>query len=224
MKASTSPPSATATRAADLAAAEIRRQIQDGFLAPGQRLIEAELMTQVPVGRSTLREAFLKLAAEGLVELQHQRGACVRRMSRVAMSELFQLRECLEGYAAGLAAGRIALASHRAWLQEARAVWLKRDVLDNELAHMENNVPLHEGIVAMAGNQRLADMLRPLDLPGYRLQFLRLLDGEQRVVSAHQHLDIIDAILAGKPARAEKLMREHVRRAGRLALLIPGLV
>lgn len=224
MKASLLPPSSTPTKAADFAAADIRRQIQDGLLAPGQRLIEAELMAQLPVGRSTLREAFLKLAAEGLVELQHQRGACVRRLSRTAMSELFQMRECLEGYAAGLAASRVALGSHRAWLEEARAVWLTRDVLDNELAHMENNVPLHGGIVAMAGNARLVDMLRPLDLPAYRLQFLRLLDAEQRVISARQHLDIIDAILSGKVARAEKLMREHVRRAGQLALLMPGLV
>lgn len=224
MKSIDSRPAASITKAADLAAAEIRRQIQDGFLAPGQRLIEAELMAHMPVGRSSLREAFLKLAAEGLLELQHQRGACVRRMTRAAMSELFQMRECLEGYAAGLAAQRVDMASHRAWLAEARAVWQAREVRDNELAHMENNVPLHDGIVAMAGNQRLAEMLRPLDLPGYRLQFLRLLDGEQRERSARQHLDIIDAILAGQAARAEKRMRAHVRRAGQLALLIPGLL
>ena len=224
MKALASRPAARITKAADLAAAEIRRQIHDGFLAPGQRLIEAELMAHMPVGRSSLREAFLKLAAEGLLELQHQRGACVRRMTRAAMSELFQLRECLEGYAAGLAAKRVDVASHRAWLAEARAVWQAREVRDNELAHMENNVPLHDGIVAMAGNKRLAEMLRPLDLPGYRLQFLRLLDSEQRARSAREHIDIIDAVVAGKAARAETLMRAHVRRAGQLALLIPGLL
>ena len=44
MKSIDSRPTASVTKAADLAAAEIRRQIQDGFLAPGQRLIEAELM------------------------------------------------------------------------------------------------------------------------------------------------------------------------------------
>ena len=224
MKALASRPTARITKAADVAAAEIRQQIHDGFLAPGQRLIEAELMARMPVGRSSLREAFLKLAAEGLLELQHQRGACVRRMTRAAMSELFQMRECLEGYAAGLAAKRVDVASHRAWLAEARAVWQAREVRDNELAHMENNVPLHDGIVAMAGNKRLAEMLRPLDLPGYRLQFLRLLDSEQRERSAHEHVDIIDAVVAGKAARAETLMRAHVRRAGQLALLIPGLL
>jgi DNA-binding GntR family transcriptional regulator len=211
------------TKAADIAAAEIRRQIQEGFLAPGQRLIEAELMAQLPASRSTLREAFLKLAAEGLLELQHQRGACVRRMTRASLAELFQMRECLEGFAAGLAATRCAAGARPAWLDEARAVWLGDEVLHNELSHMENNVPLHEGIVALAGNTRLAAALKPLELPGYRLQFLRLLDQQQRNVSARQHVDIIDAIVAGKCAAAEKLMRAHVRRAGELAQLIPGL-
>ena len=210
-------------KAADVAAAEIRRQIQEGFLAPGQRLIEAELIGQLPVSRSTLREAFLKLAADGLIELQHQRGACVRRMTRADLAELFQMRECLEGYAAALAAQRMKQHSSRVWLLEARAVWLADDVLDNELTHMENNVPLHDGIVAMAGNKRLQSALKLLELPGYRLQFLRLLDRAQRTVSARQHIDIIDAVLAGKPVQAEKLMRAHVRRAGELAQLIPGL-
>lgn len=211
-------------KAADLAAAEIRRQIQEGFLAPGQRLIEAELMGQLPVGRSSLREAYLKLAAEGLVELQHQRGACVRRMTRADLAELFQLRECLEGFAAGLAAQHGSAAGHHAWLHEARAVWHSDEVLNNELTHMENNVPLHDGIVAMAGNGRLRASLKLLELPAYRLQFLRLLDREQRALSATQHVEIIDAILAGKASQAEKLMRAHVRRAAQLAQSIPGLV
>jgi DNA-binding GntR family transcriptional regulator len=210
-------------KAADIAADEIRRQIQQGLLAPGQRLIEAELMNQLPVGRSTLREAFLKLAAEGLVELQHQRGACVRRMTRADLAELFQMRECLEGYACALAAARVEQGSNRAWLREARSVWLAHDVLDNELTHMENNVPLHDGIVAMAANSRLRAALKLLELPGYRLQFLRLLDREQRAISARQHIDIIDALVAGKAAQAEKLMRAHVRRAALLAQNIAGL-
>lgn len=223
MKLATPPPHETARKAAVQAADTIRRWILEGLLSPGQRLIEAELITQIPVSRSTLREAFLKLEGEGLVELRHQRGAFVKRLTRAAMSELFEMRECLEGYAAGLAASRVGQGSHRAWLSEARAVWLDEAVLANEMTHMENNVPLHDGIVAMSGNARLAVALRQLELPGYRLQFLRLLDREQRAVSARQHVAVIDAILAGKTAQAEKLMREHVRRAGCLALDIPGL-
>lgn len=213
-----------ATKAADFAVAAIRRLIEDGALAPGQRLIEAELLQQVPVSRSTLREAYVRLAAAGLVELQHQRGACVRRLTRAALAEMFELRAGLEGFAAGLAAQRVAAGAPRAWLTEARAVWAGGEVLDNALSHMENNVPLHAGIVALAGNQRLAQALAPLELPAYRLQFLRLLDAPQRAASAREHVALIDALLAGRAARAEQLMRTHVRRAGELAQRIEGLL
>lgn len=210
-------------KAADFAAEAIRRLIEDGALAPGQRLIEAELLERVPVARGTLREAFVKLAAAGLVELRHQRGACVRRLSRAALAEMFELREGLEGYAAGLATRRIAAGAPAAFLSEARAVWRGAAARANALAHMENNVPFHAGIVTLAGNRRLAQALAPLELPAYRLQFLRLLDREQLEASAAEHLALIDALLEGRAARAEKLMRAHVRRAGQLAQRIVGL-
>ena len=89
---------------------------------------------------------------------------------------------------------------------------------------MEENVDLHATIIAMAGNQRLIRMLEPLQIPGYRMQFLQLLDDERRVRSAEEHIAIIDTLLAGDAGRAERLMREHVRNAGKLAKQIPGLL
>ncbi|MGE0486355.1 MAG: GntR family transcriptional regulator [Gammaproteobacteria bacterium] len=219
----TTPTGTAGPKTADVAAEYIRRQITEGFLAPGQRLIEAELMTQLAVSRSSLREAFVKLAGAGLVELEHQRGARVRRLSRADMAELFEMREALEGYAAGLAARRVDAGGHRVWLAEARAVWTGTEVLGDALAHMENNVPLHDGLVAMAGNVRLRTTLAQFELPAYRLQFMRLLDRVEREESAREHLAIIDAILGGRAAMAEKRMRAHVRRAGALAQAIPGL-
>lgn len=214
---------ARAGKAAGIAASLLRNRILDGALAPGQRLIESELMAATAVGRSTLREAFLLLEAEGLVELRHQRGAIVRQLSRTDMRELFQIRASLEGLAAGLAAARVECDGHRQWLRAMRAEWSGDAVRSNELAHMERNVPLHDGIVSMSGNARLVRTLKPLQIPGYRLQFLRLLDRAQREVSVREHLAIIDAILAGQAARADRLMRAHVARAGALAETIPGL-
>src|SRR5262245_49693649 len=94
------------TKAAMHAAEVIRLKILEGLLSPGQRLIEPDLMSELGVGRSTIREAFLRLDAEGYVELRHQRGAIVRRMTRRDMAELFEVREQLEGLAASLSAAR----------------------------------------------------------------------------------------------------------------------
>lgn len=214
---------ATDLKAAAYAAEAIRHRILDGLLSPGQRLIEAELIQELDVGRSTIREALLKLDAEGFVELRHQRGAVVKRMTRRDMAELFAIRERLEGLAAAVAATHINEGDNRRRLLAARAVWEREDVLNNELTHMEENVPFHNTIIAMSDNHRLAKILQPLQIPGYRMQFLKLMDRKYCETSAAEHKKIADAILAGKSDLAEALMREHVQRAGELAQLIPGL-
>lgn len=211
-------------KAAKYAAEIIRLKILDGMLSPGQRLIESDLMVELEVGRSTIREAFLKLEAEGFVELRHQRGAIVRRMTRRDMSELFEVRERLEGLAAALCATKVDQGDNRSQLREMRDLWKQQAVRRDSVEHMASNVDLHHGIALMADNQRLIRMLEPLQVPGYRIQFLDQLNQQQRDQSAEEHIAILDVILAGDSGKAERLMREHVRRAGRLAQRIPGLI
>lgn len=218
----------TDTKAALYAAEAIRARILEGLFSPGQRLIESDLMAELDVGRSTIREAFLRLDADGFVELRHQRGAVVRRLTRRDMAELFEVRERLEGLGAALAAANVAAnvaaQGNREWLAAARKLWRQDEVLGNALKHMEENVAFHHGIMVMGGNQRLLRMLEPLQMPGYRMQFLQLIDDRHRQTSASEHIGIIDAILAGDAVKAERLMREHVRHAAGLAQQIPGLL
>jgi DNA-binding GntR family transcriptional regulator len=211
-------------KAAKYAAEIIRLKILDGMLSPGQRLIELDLMSELDVGRSTIREAFLKLEADGFVELRHQRGAIVRRMTRRDMAELFDVRERLEGLAASLCAAHVDHGGNRARLRELREVWKQQSVRRDSIEHMASNVELHRGIILLADNQRLIRILEPLQVPGYRMQFLDMLDQQQREQSAEDHVAILDAILAGDGTKAERLMREHVRHAGKLAQQIPGLL
>nr|BAH60852.1 transcriptional regulator [carbazole-degrading bacterium OC11S] len=201
----------------------IREKIMDGLLSPGQRLIESELMKEFGIGRSTIRETYLKLEAKGLVELRHQRGAIVKKMTKRDMAELFAIRQQLEGMAAALAAENIDKGQNRQWLMQAREIWSQDYVLSNELRHMEENVPFHEGIIGMAGNHLLAKMLQPLQIPGYRMQYLRLMTRDYCEKSSDDHIKIADAILAGDSETAEKLMQDHVKSAADLAQRIPGL-
>jgi DNA-binding GntR family transcriptional regulator len=201
----------------------LRAKILSGDLAPGQRLIEADLMAELDVGRSAIREAFLQLDADGLVELRHQKGAAVTKLSRQEMSQLFDIRERLEGFAAFLAAQRIDVTGNRAWLKAQRENWMRAEMLQNERTHMEENSPFHDGIIAMGGNDRLVEVLHRLQVPAYRQRFLKVLDEDRRQESVEDHVMVIDAILAGDAHKAEELMRLHVRRTGELALKIEGL-
>jgi DNA-binding GntR family transcriptional regulator len=216
-------PRSSDVKVAHAVAETLRRRILGGDFVPGQRLVEADLIASFEVSRATIREAFIQLDSEGLVELRHQRGAAVTRLTRKELSDLFEVRERLEGLAAFLAAGRAHEPENRAWLEAQRANWSRAVMLHNERTHMEENVPLHQGIIAMSGNARLADIIHRLQVPAYRQRFLELLDEARRQESVDDHLMILEAVLAGDGPKAEEFMRLHVRRAGALALRIADL-
>jgi DNA-binding GntR family transcriptional regulator len=88
------------------AAAPLRTQVLDVLrnailtmqFAPGQRLIERELIDLTGVSRTTIREALRELAAEGLVKTIPQKGAIVVALSPEEAEELYDLREVLESH------------------------------------------------------------------------------------------------------------------------------
>src|SRR5919204_2708887 len=96
--------STSAKTAVDRAADGIRERLLAGDYAPGQRLIEVELVEELQVGRNTVREALARLASDGVVKIEPHRGASVPRLSVKELEELYAVREVLEGLAARLAA------------------------------------------------------------------------------------------------------------------------
>lgn len=74
----------------------LRAAILDFRLAPGQRLVERELMEQLGVSRTTVREALRELSSEGLVSLVPQRGAIVTAPSLREAEDLYEVRSALE--------------------------------------------------------------------------------------------------------------------------------
>src|SRR5574342_711822 len=104
---------------------QLMEQIRSGSLRPGDRLpTEHELARALDVGRSSVREALRGLIAFGLIETKAGRGAVVtqqarsplahvrssahllERVQKTALLDLLEVRECLEGQAAELAAQR----------------------------------------------------------------------------------------------------------------------
>ena len=79
----------TEIKTGTLVADTLRQWIVNGELAPGQRLIEADLRKSLDASRSTVREVLIQLNGEGLVELVHQRGAFVTRLSEKELLDLF---------------------------------------------------------------------------------------------------------------------------------------
>ena len=78
--------------------------IREGEFHPGERIKEASVAKSLGISRTPVREAIRRLQSEGRVIIEPQRGAVVAELDRLEISELYLLRQELEGIAARFAA------------------------------------------------------------------------------------------------------------------------
>jgi len=186
--------------------ASLRQEIIAGSLRPGDRLVERELADRFGVSRVPVREAIRALVAEGFVHFETPRRTVVRRLTPNDVRELFELREALEVYAAGLAAERVTpedLARMAELLDRAATA---TEAGDAELITDINSL-LHDRIVAMAGNTLLTEALEPV---AGRLRWMTRRNEEWPQLLV-EHRELYEAIASGDPDRARAHALAHVR-------------
>ena len=215
------------TTAVEATTQAIRQAILRDRYAPGQRLIEAELMREHLVSRGPVREALRRLASEGLIDIEPYRGAVVRRLSRKSLADAFELREVLEGVAARAAADRFADALQN----EDEAAILLRDFIEGEASededadqHLVENSAFHAAIVKLSGNMHTAALLSNTQTPALRAHFSMLLDKPAMRRSLVEHREIAMAIMKGDAAGAERAIRKHLRSTAKLTQKLPDFL
>jgi DNA-binding GntR family transcriptional regulator len=188
----------------------LRQGIVHGKLAPGERLRSDALANELRVSRTPVREALRKLEAEGLVEHSGSR-LVVRALSEQDLTELFYVREALEGMAARLAAENATpseIAEIRELLDDMETV-RRRGALEM-LRRLTGE--FHQLISRASHNNRLVQALTTL-LDNVRKIQTSTLFGEGRAAQALQeHRELLAAITAGHGDRAEMLARAHRRK------------
>lgn len=209
--------------AVDRAYEAIRAQILSGEIAPGERLREEELVRQIGVSRTPVREALRRLEADGYTVVQPNRGAMVPLYTKRDVDEIYGLRALLEGHAARRAATRVTaeqVAHLEALSQEFRQLEdrlesndpAKTDI-DRQLERARINQDFHETILAAADNTRLAQIVRQLAQVALSARAF----GDDHVKDATRaiasHDDLIRALRSGHPDWAEATMRSHVHNA-----------
>jgi DNA-binding GntR family transcriptional regulator len=187
----------------------VRTAIHQGEFVPNQRLVEADLSVQFGASRAAVRTALVQLAAEGLVERVQNRGARVRAVSLDEAIEISEVRMVVEGLCAAKAAERATDDDLRV-LREIGTDMQGAVDRGDVFGYSELNRRLHAGVRAVAGQKVAGDVLERLRGQNVRHQFrLALLPGRASV-SLPQHLEIVDAICARDPRRAESAMRAHL--------------
>ena len=192
---------------------KLKRALTEGHLPPGARLSEPELAELLGVSRTPVREALMRLAQEGLVELLPGRGARVRELTPEEVHEVYVVRAALEAEAARLAATRHApddLAALAAAQAELEAL-----PPEDVAAQTAADARFHAALVAASGNRELERLFHQLDA---KLALARRYssDENQSPKTLAEHRAILEAILAGDPDRAAAAARAHIERFERL--------
>lgn len=199
----------------------IKEGVRLGNYVPGQRLIENDFVSEMGFSRGPLREALRRLEAEGVVLLEKNRGAVVRRWTREDIHHLYDVREILEPQAARLAAGRVAADPELQRKIESSRRRMRKTAEDAVSAYVRENVRFHVLIAELSGNPWLERIIATLQLPIDRLAVFQFVTKGESESSLHDHEEIIDAILAGAAPHAEKTMRAHLKSSRKMVVSLP---
>ena len=189
---------------------QIREFIVDGITsgrwAPGERIVERRIATELGVSQGPVREALRQLETLRLIESMPNRGARVREFTEQDLAEIFPVRAGLEQTAAELAlprmAGRIeSLERHSERLAEA-------DQAGDPVAQIRHGIAFHREIVAASGNRMLMAVWESLGIEIWTTLSIRLHKTELHEKSA-EHAQIMEAFRRQDPV-APRLLHDHV--------------
>ena len=194
---------------AERAYAELRDRIVTLRLAPGTVLREDELMADLGIGRTPLREAVKRLALENLVAVQPRRGTFVTGVEAADIVNISEVRAELESYAAELAAVRMndeAREQAEELLQEIDEVTRPHD--QEWLMRFDERI--HHFIWEASGNPYLVETLEQYFTHSLRIWYLVLDRVPGLGHAVHDQTHLLEALLARDGVRARNNMREHV--------------
>jgi DNA-binding GntR family transcriptional regulator len=187
----------------------LRRAILSGELAPGERLHAEKLAAKWGVSATPLRETFQRLAGDGLVVVEPQRGARVAPLDADEAVEIYEMRLLLDP--AALRASMEVGANDGGYQDDVDLALRKLSVRHRSLvAFHEAHRAFHLACVSRCPNSRLLRQVEQLLEHSQRFQVVSRAAGAQRDAGA-EHQALRDAIAAGRTASAADLLERHLR-------------
>jgi DNA-binding GntR family transcriptional regulator len=211
------------SRSAEKLVSQIKQDIADGVLKPGDQLEEAALSERFGVSRTPIREAVRSMVDSGLLETRPRKGAFVRTLSAKELLDLFDVAAELEAMASRVTADKLLQSDVQLIKDGLDACYAAAEVGDAK-AYGQANLDFHRAIHKASGNYWLSEQLKQIELHinAYRSMPYEVRGRLEKSVQEHQ--EIFDAIMAGDGEKARILMRDHMMLQGqRLPSLIQAL-
>jgi DNA-binding GntR family transcriptional regulator len=208
-------PGASRASRGDHAYQQLFEAIESGSLKPGARLREVELSEWVGASRTPIREALGRLEGEGLIARDPSRGMIVAELDHGMVAELYDMREVLEGTAAGLAARHASEAEIDALREIAQR---DREIGDDPVRLARCNRLFHEAMFRCAHNRFLLRAVQSLRQSMVLLGQTTLGIAGRAETARREHAAIVDAIARHDAEAATVAARAHIRAAYRARL------
>lgn len=185
----------------------LRQRIIGCELSPGTRLSEQEVADQYQLSRQPVREAFIRLTGDGLIEVRPQRGTFVTRIDLEWVLCTRFIRESVEADLARRAARRATPAQIQALFAQITQQEQAADAA--QLARLDEE--FHASLAAIAGKAMVWTHLQQIKIHLDRARhLLTALMARDAVID--QHRAVVEAVASGEPDRAEAAIRLHLRR------------
>lgn len=190
----------------------LEEDILTGKLAGGVQLKEMALAARFESSRTPVRGALHRLAEDGLVKLNANRGATVMGITESDIDDIYAMRMRLEGLASRLAAERMT-PEKKAELSSVVTLAEIFCSTGDDAQGSEMDSRFHRMIYEASGSRHLCKTLSELhrNIKAYRMH--ALCDAERARLSVAEHRGILDAILSGNADEAERLTAVHINNA-----------
>jgi DNA-binding GntR family transcriptional regulator len=195
---------------ADKAYKQIKEKIVTIEMKPGAVIREVELMKDLELGRTPIREALKRLQSENLVIATPRRGMFVSDVAITDLTQIYEIRVELEALCARLAAERInpkQLVEMKTLANQLRMA----DKTDFDQL-MDLDCRFHESLYQAANNKFLSDELDHLHNLSLRIWYMALAYTRPEDIDVDAHIEILSAIEARDSLHAESRMRKHIEK------------
>lgn len=206
------PASTKTTRVGD-AYTQLKEEIRSNRMPPGFQAPEPEIAARLGMSRTPVREALIRLEAEGLVQLIPRRGARVLPILASDMHEIYEILTALEPEAAANLAERGPSDAELRPLIEANDD-MESALLAGDLdAWAEADDRFHHALLRLHGNRRMTEFVSSLYDQVHRARIVTLRLRELPVRSTEEHRQIVERLRAGDAEGTRAVFRAHRERA-----------
>jgi GntR family transcriptional regulator, rspAB operon transcriptional repressor len=191
----------------------LKKRIITHSLNEGDPLNESILSKELKTSKTPVREALQQLEKEGFVENIPGKGSFVSRISFQDIREMFEIREILEGEVIKRAVMKVD--SGKLKILRDKFISSESENGRSTTSHFKSGDEIHAFIIEAFGNNRLMEIYRRLHdhVVRNRIYFFDQSHPGRSEESFKEHVEILDALEAQDPLRAEQAVRNHLKNS-----------